>query len=201
MPTPAEADGDSGPDLSDPDAAAGDTLGAHAWPGGAAGSPLRREGNRDDSDLFRPSVELNSRQSEALTKPWRTESMFVPAFFGGPVAVTILAALNARRLGARSAVPWLLAVGVAAFIGLVAFMTIPADPPATARVVIIVAGLVVYGVQAWILRGPSRLHQLRSGEYDSLWAPGFAAIVISVVITLGVLLVLGAYSENSVPLQ
>lgn len=69
-----------------------------------------------DIDLLRPTIEDEPPISQL---PWRPRSQFLVAFFGGTLALTVIAVLNARRLrmteAERSRMLWIgMVVGVLA---------------------------------------------------------------------------------------
>ncbi|MGZ5431946.1 MAG: hypothetical protein ACXWH7_03390, partial [Thermoanaerobaculia bacterium] len=104
-------------------------------------------------DLLRPTVAASVRKGPL---PWRVSSQFWVAFFGGIPAVTAIAFLNARRLGASARrQQWILLAGlvaVAAFIALFAWIRGMEDGARTMRIVGRVLAVVLFLVLARIQR-------------------------------------------------
>jgi hypothetical protein len=146
-------------------------------------------------ELLRPSVQGPIGTSE---KPWRLMSQTYVAFFGGVLASTTIAVVNARRLGVPPDKRRLMVVvGGLAFVAAVlagALLVGDGDSSSAARlgarVVAVVAILVLIRIQ----QPMDRAHILRSGEYGSLWGPGLAAVftlgiveAITIAVVAGVL--------------
>lgn len=135
-------------------------------------------------ELLRPTVQGPIGTSE---KPWRLNSQSYVAFFGGVLASTTIAVVNAKRLG----VPpdkrrLMIGVGALAFVVAVLVGAVLAGDGSSAarvstRVVAVVAILGLIRFQQPMDRAFAR----RSGEYASLWGPGLLA-----VFTLGIVEVL-----------
>ncbi|MGZ5442910.1 MAG: hypothetical protein ACXW31_07540 [Thermoanaerobaculia bacterium] len=139
-------------------------------------------------DLLRPTVAASVRKGPL---PWRVSSQFWVAFFGGIPAVTAIAFLNARRLGASARrQQWILLAGlvaVAAFIALFAWIRGMEDGARTMRIVGRVLAVVLFLVLARIQREDDGRHRVfGSGEYASLWLPGVLATVVSAVLLVGI---------------
>jgi hypothetical protein len=136
--------------------------------------------SRDD-DVFEPSL---AGYREAEERPWRLGSQVYVAFFGGVLAVTAIAWLNARRLGLddRSRLLILL-LGVA---GLVASVLVPVlrdeDASDAYRLTSRIIGVVAFGGLYLIQRSANRVHESFRGDdeeaYASLWGPGLLAVVV-----------------------
>jgi hypothetical protein len=113
------------------------------------------------------------------------DSLVYPAFFGGPIAVTYLAAVNARRLGiGEGKAALILATGAAALIAqllTIAFL-LQGTPSGAQRFSFTLAGLLVYLVVWWVQRRPFRIFMLRGGEPANLWGAGIGAVVASVIL-------------------
>jgi hypothetical protein len=149
---------------------------------------------RGDEDVFEPSL---AGYREAEERPWRLGSQVYVAFFGGVLAVTAIAWLNARRLGLGERERLLiLLVGAA---GLVAALLVPIvrdeDPADAYRLTSRIIGVVAFGGLYLIQRAADRVHGAFGEDdddaYASLWGPGLAAVVIGgiiqAVIVFGVL--------------
>jgi hypothetical protein len=142
-------------------------------------------------ELLQPSV----APAEKRRLPWRVSSQFWVAFFGGIPAVTVIAFLNARRLGASARKQqWIVLAGLAAavaFAGLFAWMqTMDAGSRSMGRLAGRVLAIVLYLVLAHIQREDDGRHQVfGEGQYASLWIPGILACVISALALVGFALV------------
>ncbi|MER7889184.1 hypothetical protein ABTX15_05105 [Micromonospora sp. NPDC094482] len=130
-------------------------------------------------DLFTPTIAPADYQTKR--KPWRPQSLLVPAILGGPTAVTVLALLNGARLGlTRRAVLTVLGAGLAALIARIV-VTVTLLPDANARPARLVGSLA--GALVWLAVSATqktrfRAYELRGGEPASLWLPGIAAILL-----------------------
>ena len=125
-------------------------------------------------DLFRPTIE---DRATVTTPPWRPQSILYPAFFGGPLAGTVLGLLNGRRL--RLPTSSMLAIAVAGAAAIVArILVTPALTGQTsARLIGAVAGVLVWGVILLVQKRPFRVYEVGGGEPASLVAAGFAAAI------------------------
>ncbi|WP_266316857.1 hypothetical protein [Micromonospora peucetia] len=130
-------------------------------------------------DLFTPTI--SPAAYEARRPPWRPQSLIFPAVFGGPTAVTVLALVNGRRLGASRLAH--LAVLGAGLAGLVARLTVTlaiyddgAGRPG--RLVGALAGGLVWLVAAATQKRLFRAYELRGGRPASLWLPGLGAVLL-----------------------
>lgn len=142
-------------------------------------------------DLLQPSIPANP--PPVLRKPWRVRSQVWVAFFGGILAVTAIALLNARRLGIDARRRWLMgAAGAVAFTILlvlwlrqpdaadyVTFLREGRELRIAARVIAVVLYLVLAALQR---RAEQHYLVFAGGEYGSLWKAG-----LLVTFTLGIL--------------
>lgn len=123
--------------------------------------------------------------------PWRVSSQFWVAFLGGVPAITGIAFLNARRLGAPARKQlWIVAAGIVAaalFVGVVAWMqTMDADSRSTGRIAGRAVGVVLYLVLARIQKEDDGRHQVfGDGQYASLWFAGILACLGSALVLVG----------------
>jgi hypothetical protein len=125
-------------------------------------------------ELFTPTIRERPVGGKA---PWRPQSIFYPAFFGGPLAAATLGVLNARRLAlppGKSVI--IAAAGLAAFIGRIA-VTASLDENSSARLTGTITGLLVWLVVLAFQRRPFRAYAYGEGEPASLTAAGFAAFL------------------------
>ncbi|MEJ7716899.1 MAG: hypothetical protein WKF31_02655 [Thermoleophilaceae bacterium] len=131
----------------------------------------------DPDPLFAPTLQ---DAPEVLTRPsrrpWRLESQFAVAFFGGGGALTTIAFLNARRLGmSTGACAAVLAIGLVGWalalaVGLAGLRVLPYQ----------IAAIATWAILRQRQREPDRrYHYFGEGEagYDSLVVPGLAAVV------------------------
>jgi hypothetical protein len=141
-------------------------------------------------DLFRPTIEARPVPAE---RPWRPGSIVYPAFFGGPLAATVLGVLNGRRLALdRTTTLAIAGAGGAAIAGRLV-LTAALHPDSVGRLLGSVGGLLVWTVVLAVQKRPFRAYELRDGEPASLVRPGLAAAVGCGVLEAVVLvLVVGA---------
>jgi hypothetical protein len=148
----------------------------------------------DDLDeLLQPTVTPVARSG---VKPWRVQSQFWVAFFGGILAVTGIAYINARHLGASATIRKLiLACGVIAlaiYIGLAGWVFL--DEPRNMRFAGRILAVVLFLGLARLQREGDARHQLfGSGEYASLWGAGFTASHLGNIALAGIVFALYRY--------
>lgn len=148
--------------------------------------------NRTD-DLLRPSLQ-DVRSPPAGGRPWRLSSQFYVAFFGGALAVTALAWLNAARLGAtRETNRWILVTGTVGVLVsiVVSYIFFGNDYGSAARLAYRVVGVVTSLVLYRLQRSADRVYQFRTPEsddeqYDRMLAPGLVAILAGGVVQLAI---------------
>ena len=129
-------------------------------------------------ELLRPTIGAGVDMS---VRPWRLMSQTYVAFFGGVIGSTIIASLNARRLGVDAAKRRLiLLIGAGGLVAvIVVFTLLNGDDDLTSgfgvglRVVAILTCL----AQLRLQRPMDRAFQLRGTDYGSLWGPGIAATI------------------------
>jgi hypothetical protein len=142
-------------------------------------------------ELLRPTIGADIDQS---VRPWRLMSQAYVAFFGGVLAVTLIAFLNARRLGVQASKRRLIlalgAVGLVIAGAVVVLLTDELAVSSGLRVAIRVVAVVTCLAQLRIQQPMDRAFQLRSSEYASLWGPGIGAVLgcglIEVLLLAGV---------------
>ena len=146
--------------------------------------PHRPDADTAD-DLLTPSFADRAPAVAAGPRPWRLGSQGWVAFFGGLLAVSTIAILNARRLGMKAGAIALIALaGLAGLVVELTLLTSMAggegrDLRMAARVVALGAWGAMYLVQRAADR---RYHHFRAGhdeEYASLWGPG---VLVSVAL-------------------
>ncbi|HEY4569758.1 MAG TPA: hypothetical protein VIH10_09845 [Kribbella sp.] len=129
-------------------------------------------------DLLRPTIGVGVDLS---VRPWRLMSQTYVAFFGGVIAVTAVAFLNARRLGVEPVKRRLilLAGGIGLIAVIAVFVLFDGDQGITSglRVSTRVLAVVCCLVQVRLQRPMDRAFQLRGTDYGSLWWPGIAAVI------------------------
>jgi hypothetical protein len=125
-------------------------------------------------ELFTPTIRERPVGGKA---PWRPESIFYPAFFGGPLAAATLGVLNGRRLGLPVArVLTIGAAGLAAFAARIV-VTGALDENSSARLTGTITGVLVWLVVLAFQRRPFRAFVYGDGEPASLTGAGFAAFL------------------------
>ena len=141
----------------------------------------RPKSENPDEDLFQPSV---ARDQQYLERPWNPDSNFYVAFFGGVIAATAIAYLNAARLHVEHLRSRILAIGITGVVvALVAAKFVAesvAEPDGSGTYVRLasrVVAVIVHFVLAAQLKQADRRFQVTGGDYESLWAPGFGAVV------------------------
>jgi hypothetical protein len=154
---------------------------------------------RADDDLFAPSLQGEARV-EPLTKgerPWELTSQFYVAFFGGALAVTAIAWLNAKRLRAGEETErWILILGGLGVVAsvVVSYVLYGSDFRSATRLGYRVVAVLLAGALYKLQQPADRIYSFRSpaGEdeqYDSLWIPGLIAVLVGGAIQLGIILV------------
>ncbi|WP_155371544.1 hypothetical protein [Catellatospora vulcania] len=127
-----------------------------------------------NDDLFQPTIGARPVVTE---RPWRPSSLVYPAFFGGPLAVTMLGVLNARRLSlGRNQQLILAGAGLAAILARLA-VTGLLGGQVGARTLGTLFGLAVWGLIAATQKKAFRAYQYGDGEPASLFGPGLAAVI------------------------
>ena len=144
--------------------------------------PHRPDADTAD-DLLKPSFADRAPSAPAAERPWRLSSQGYVAFFGGVLAVTTIAFINARRLGlAAGPLALILLAGFGGLAAEIAVLSTMAD--ATDSQIRMVARIVAFG--AWggmyLLQRAAdrRYHHFRSGdddEYAGLLGPGLLASI------------------------
>ncbi|TCO51403.1 hypothetical protein EV646_101386 [Kribbella antiqua] len=129
-------------------------------------------------ELLRPTIGAGM---DLTVRPWRLMSQTYVAFFGGVIASTVIAFLNARRLGVDAAKRRLiLLTGAGGLVAVIAvFSLLHTDGSVTSglRVAIRAVAVVCCLVQLRIQRPMDRAFQLRGVDYASLWGPGIAVTI------------------------
>jgi hypothetical protein len=126
-------------------------------------------------ELLRPTIGASVDMS---ARPWRSMSQTYVAFFGGVIATTVIAFLNARRLGVGPDKRRLiLALGAAGMVLSAAVIRLLAtDDSSGLRVAIRAVAVACCLLQLRLQRPMDRAFQLRGSDYGSLWGPGLAAV-------------------------
>jgi len=150
------------------------------------------EAERRREGLISPTLQDHAPPRTA-DSPWALGSQVYVAFFGGALAVTAIALVNARRLGlpkkSRVAIG---ATGGAAFVASIAVAALlfsgggDGDAPSGLRVAVQLVGIAGWGIQYLIQRPWDRLFQaFDEREYDSLLGPGLLAVLTLGLLQLG----------------
>lgn len=131
-----------------------------------------------DADLFSPSLTQTARRDlPAGSRPWRLNSQFYTAFFGGPLAAGLVGYLNGKRLGLSQGRLWAIAgIGIAGFVAAAIAGAAFLDTSGHGRGLVVISGIVaLLGIRE-LQKDADRLYALNRDEdeaYDSLWNPGF----------------------------
>ena len=144
------------------------------------------------SGLLQPTLQDHvPRTYEESSRPWRTGSQIYVAILGGPVAVTVIALVNARRLRMPQAKTLVIAgIGVAATLAAVAIIL---AVPGEGRLIAGLVGAVAAGPFYLLMRSYDRAYYAFTGDevtddkaYASLWGPGIAAVIVGLVLVAAV---------------
>ncbi|MEU8224222.1 hypothetical protein [Kribbella sp. NPDC048915] len=129
-------------------------------------------------ELLRPTI---SSGVDLSARPWRLMSQTYVAFFGGVIACTVVAFLNARRLGVDAAKRRLILltglVGLFLVTGVFLLLYGDGDLTSGVRVGIRVVAVLCCLAQLRLQRPMDRAFQLRGTDYGSLWGVGIAATI------------------------
>jgi hypothetical protein len=129
-------------------------------------------------ELLRPTVGAGVDMS---ARPWRLMSQTYVAFFGGVLASTAVAFLNAGRLGVDTTKRRLILltglVGLLAVIGVFVLLYDDFGVTSGLRVGIRVVAVLCCLVQLRLQRPMDRAFQLRGTDYGSLWGWGIAMTI------------------------
>jgi hypothetical protein len=144
--------------------------------GGGEPGPRERGGL---DELLTPTLGEQRARTPSIDRPWRLGSQVYVAFFGGVLAVTAIAILNARRLGMAPKALWLIgAVGAAGLAGALTVVSLIGDSGSSSRVPARIVALAACGVLYLIQRSADRVyhyHARADDPYDSLLGPGLIA--------------------------
>lgn len=141
--------------------------------------------DQQEDALLTPSLQGQGLPGLHGPRPWRLTSQVYVAFFGGSLAVTGIAWLNARRLGATSPRrTQILLAGLAGFAAtLLLFVALSTDDtPSATRLGVQAISIATYGALYLLQRQLDRRYHWydrRSGDesYDSLVGPGLIAVI------------------------
>jgi hypothetical protein len=147
--------------------------------------------------LLSPTLQDGQQDDGAREPPWRLQSQFWVAFFGGPLAASAIAFFNCRRLRVPSeSRRWIFVIAAAALgaAGLLAFVLVAADVGSGARLANQAAGVLAFIPLHRLQKSADRVYlfygdQDEDDAYESLWGPGLAAVFL---LGLPVTLVLSA---------
>ncbi len=152
---------------------------------------MKTDRTTDASDLLTPSLGGHAPTgARGGPRPWRLGSQVYVAFFGGVIAVTAIAFLNALRLNAdRRRKIAILAAGAAGLGACIAFAALYGDEDGSGlRLGTRALSLVAFGGMYLAQRSPDRVYHYYTGnvsdddDYESLWVPGLVAALPGAVI-------------------
>jgi ABC-type enterobactin transport system permease subunit len=137
----------------------------------------------DEDELLRPALAgVEHELPVPGRRPWRLSSQLYVGFFGGALATTVIAWLNATRLGLPQRDRLLIAgVGVLGLVAAaVAVLVIDPGSVQPIRLVLGVSGIATAALQSPLQKNADRRYGFRHGEgsYDSLWVPGLVAVLV-----------------------
>ena len=151
-----------------------------------------REGGGTDAvarnALLAPTLQAHVAEP-VRDRPWRLGSQVYVAFFGGCIAVTAIALINASKLRVprpqRIAIAVSGAIGLAATLGLAALAMSGSDVPDGARVATQLIAIAAWGPMYLIQRPRDNIYQVfytasfdEDQEYKSLLVPGLIAVIV-----------------------
>lgn len=147
-------------------------------------------------ELLTPSLQ-ESANVHALPpgeRPWHLSSLFYPAFFGGALAVAVLAWMNSVRLDTPDMTRrWIVVIGTAGVVtsAVVPYLINGGHLDSTTQLGYRIVGALTFAAVYRVLRSANRLYTFRSPAaheemYDSLWAPGLTATLVLGALQLGI---------------
>jgi hypothetical protein len=161
------------------------------------GPEQRERGGLDE--LLTPTLAEQRAHTPSIDRPWRLGSQVYVAFFGGVLAVTAIAILNARRLGMAGKSLWLMgAVGAAGLAGALTVVALIGDSGSgsSSRIPARIVALAACGVLFLLQRRADRVyhyHARADDPYDSLLGPGLiACFTVGILEAILIVVVRGA---------
>lgn len=138
-----------------------------------------------DSDLLQPSI-----GAAAPAHPiYSQTALFVPAFFGGPVAAAVVFGINAARLRRLPQDAGWIAAGVLLVL-LVPWLALRWDAQPYLRYLVRGAGVLAALAYAWRHRPHYRAQELFGVNSPSGWGVGFAALLAGMAASVAAAFVL-----------
>ena len=140
-------------------------------------------------DLFSPSLSQTARaELPSGERPWRLNSQFYVAFFGGPLAAGTIGYLNARRLGLPNRQLFAIgAAGLAGFVLAIMLVAMVESDFVRPRVAIAGTGVVAFLVARQLQKEADRRYGFGRDEervYDSLVQTGLAVAFVAGILTI-----------------
>jgi hypothetical protein len=153
-------------------------------------------------DLFTPSLQDHvPRHERTALQPWRLGSQVYVAFFGGVLAVTAIALINAGLLRApgrvRAGILACGAAGLAVVVLLASLLLSGDDVPEGARTALTLVGVAAWGGMYLLQRPWDRVYSSFSREsdedelYESLVGPGLVAVIAGFVTQTAIVTAVG----------
>jgi hypothetical protein len=147
-------------------------------------------------DLLSPTLQGHVPRSADAPRPWRLGAQLYVAFFGGVLAVTAIALLNARRLRAPRQVMLMIAgAGALGLAAVVAFIAIffgnggEESGPSGLQVGVQLISVAAWGLMFLAQRQRDRVYEVYSPHdeaYASLLGPGLVAVIVGGVIQFAI---------------
>lgn len=125
-------------------------------------------------DLFSPTLQDQEAPRPDAARPWRVGSQVYVGFFGGAIAVGIIAFLNTYRLRLPDRSRLLVAGAALAGLGVTVTMLAAGVPRPSWQL----GGVVTYGLVYLIQRRADRAFEIFGGEHESLVGPGILAALL-----------------------
>jgi hypothetical protein len=144
-------------------------------------------------DLFTPTLQDHvPRHERSAFQPWRLGSQVYVAFFGGVLAVTPIALINAGLLGTparvRAGILACGAAGLAVVVLLVSLLLSGDDVPDGARPALTLVGVAAWGGMYLLQRPWDRVYSSFARDededelYESLVGPGLVAVIVGFLV-------------------
>jgi len=130
------------------------------------------------NDLFQPSL----REGAEARALYSSQATFLTSFFGGPPAAVMILGENSRRMGTLVRDGAILALGLAAWVGLYwYYLTGPGAEtggPRSIRFGARAIALVTWGAVSWLHQSSQRASDLMGVERPNGWGLGLGSVLV-----------------------